>query len=146
MPTAGKLVAAIMFAGLGALATYLIIPQFPEGTNFGWFMPGNALIGLLGGWIVAGSRSGHGHYNDVGYGLTAMVSMVAWGLLIYSSIEMVERSIRKMYDGPVDAVVSVFELGVDYLRVIASAELVIFLVLGGIICGLVTDFFAQRYP
>jgi hypothetical protein len=66
--------------------------------------------------------------------------------LIYSSIEMVERSIRKMYDGPVDAVVSVFELGVDYLRVIASAEHVIFLVLGGIICGLVTDFFAQRYP
>ena len=146
MPTAGKLVAAIMFAGLGAPATYLIIPQFPEGTNFGWFMPGNALIGLLGGWIVAGSRSGHGYYNAVGYGLTAMVSMVAWGLLIYSSIEMVERSFRKMYDGPVDAVVSVFELGVDYLRVIASAELVIFLVIGGIICGLVTDFFAQRYP
>ena len=145
MPTAGKLVAAIMFAGLGALATYLIIPQFPEGTNFGWFIPGNALIGLLGGWIVAGSRSGHGHYSAVGYGLTAMVSMVAWGLLIYSSIEMVERSIRKMYDGPVDAVVSVFELGVDYLRVIASAELMIFMVLGGIICGLVTDFFAQRY-
>lgn len=146
MPTAGKLVAAIMFAGLGALVTHLIVPQFPEGTNFGWFMPGNALIGLLAGWIVAGSRAGRGYYNAFGYGLTAMVSMVAWGLLIYSSIEMVERSIRKMYDGPVDAVVSVFELGVDYLRVIASVELVLFLVIGGLICGVVTDFFAQRFP
>ena len=146
MPTAGKLVAAILFSGLGALATYLIIPQPPEGTNFGWFMPGNALIGLLAGWIVAGSWSEHGYYNAVGYGLMAMVSMVAWGLLIYTSIEMVEGSIRKMYDGPVDAVVSVLELGVDYLRVIASAELVIFLVIVGIICGLVTDFFAQRFP
>lgn len=146
MPTAGKLVAAIMFTGLGVLVTYLIVPQFPEGTNFGWFMPGNALIGLLAGWIVAGSRAGRGYYNALGYGLTAMVLMVSWGLLIYSSIEMVERSIRKMYDGPVDAVVSVFELGVDYLRVIASVELVLFLVIGGLICGVVTDFFAQRFP
>ena len=145
MPTAGKLVAAIMFAGLGALVTYLIIPLFPEGTNFGWFMPGNALIGLMAGWIVAGSRAGKGYYSATGYGLTAMVSMVVWGLLIYSSIEMVERSIRKMYDGPVDAVVSVFELGVDYLRIIAVPEVIVFLVIGGIICGLVTDFFAQRF-
>jgi len=75
-----------------------------------------------------------------------MVSMVVWGLLIYSSIEMVERSIRKMYDGPVDAVVSVFELWVDYLRIIAVPEVIVFLVIGGIICGLVTDFFAQRFP
>jgi len=146
MPTAGKLVAAVMFAGLGALVTFLIIPQFPEGTNFDWFMPGNALIGLLAGWIVAGSRSGNGYYNAIGYGLTAMASMMIWGLFIYSSIEMVERSIRKMYDGPVDAVVSVFALGVDYLRIIATPEIVIFLVIGGIIYGLVTDFFAQRFP
>lgn len=146
MPTAGKLVAAVMFAGLGALVTYLIIPLFPEGTNFGWFMPGNALIGLMAGWIVAGSRAGKGYRSATGYGLTAMASMVVWGLLIYSTIEMVERSIRKMYDGPVDAVVSVFELGVDYLRIIAVPEVVIFLVIGGIICGLVTDFFAQRFP
>jgi len=76
MPTAGKLVAAVMFAGLGALVTFLIIPQFPEGTNFDWFMPGNALIGLLSGWIVAGSRSGNGYYNAIGYGLTAMASMM----------------------------------------------------------------------
>jgi uncharacterized membrane protein (GlpM family) len=146
MPTAGKLVAAILFAGLGALVTYLIIPRFPEGTNFGWFMPGNALIGLLAGWVVAGSRSGNGYRNAIGYSLTAMVSMVVWGLFIYSSIEMVERSIRKMYDGPVDAVVSVFELAVEYLRTIASFEVIAFLVIGSLICGLVTDFFAQRYP
>jgi len=146
MPTAGKLVAAILFAGLGALVTYLIIPRFPEGTNFGWFMPGYALIGLLAGWVVAGSRSGNGYRNAIGYSLTAMVSMVVWGLFIYSSIEMVERSIRKMYDGPVDAVVSVFELAVEYLRTIASFEVIAFLVIGSLICGLVTDFFAQRYP
>ena len=146
MPTAGKLVAAIMFAGLGALATFLIIPQFPEGTNFGWFMPGNALIGMMAGWIVAGSRAGKGYYNALGYGLTAMVSMVAWGLLIYSSVEMVDRSLRKMYDGPVEAVVSVFELAVEYLRTAGSVEVMVFLVVGSLICGIVTDFFAQRFP
>jgi len=104
------------------------------------------LIGLLAGWVVAGSRSGNGYRNAIGYSLTAMVSMVVWGLFIYSSIEMVERSIRKMYDGPVDAVVSVFELAVEYLRTIASFEVIAFLVIGSLICGLVTDFFAQRYP
>lgn len=146
MPTAGKLVAAVMFAGLGALVTFLIIPLFPEGTDFEWFLPGNALIGMMAGWIVAGSRAGKGYRNALSYGLTAMVSMVAWALLIYSTIDMVERSLRKLYDGPVEAVVSIFELGVDYLRVAASLEVVLFLVIGSLICGLVTDFFAQRFP
>ena len=60
MPTMGRLVGAILFAGLAWYTSLLIIPLFPVGTNLGLFQEVNTFFGLIAGWTVAGPRAGLG--------------------------------------------------------------------------------------
>ena len=77
MPTMGRLVGAILFAGLAWYTSLLIIPLFPVGTNLGLFQEVNTFFGLIAGWTVAGPRAGLGYVAAFSYGLTALVAMMA---------------------------------------------------------------------
>ena len=49
MPTAARLVAAILLAILGWVLSDIVRPLMPEGTSFGWFNYVNSFIGLCVG-------------------------------------------------------------------------------------------------
>lgn len=145
MPTMGRLVGAILFAGLAWYTSLLIIPLFPVGTNLGLFQEVNTFFGLIAGWTVAGPRAGLGYVAAFSYGLTALVAMVVMALLFNSSVVRVEQSLRKRYDGPGEAVTDVFQMFVDHAIMMATPEIIGTLLIGGIVGGLVTEFFGRRF-
>ncbi len=146
MPTAAKLAAAVFFGALGFVVSMLIIPLFPEGTDLGWFQEVNTGIGLAMGWVVAGSRAGTGYVSAFSYGLTAMLAMVFWGLLIHSGVIMLERSLRKLYSGPVEALEDVFALMAEHGQMLLTPEILITLIGGSFLGGLFVEWVSRRAP
>ncbi|MFD1511173.1 TrgA family protein [Lacimonas salitolerans] len=137
--TAARLVAAILLAITGWLASQLIMPLMPEATVFGIFEYLNAAIGAVVGWIVIGSRTGRGMTNAIGVGVTSAVVLVFWGLLLQSSREMFALANKRRYDGPIEAMVGVFEIGVEYLAVMATPAVIGTLLVGGIVSAVLAE-------
>ncbi len=145
MPTAAKLVAAILWGVLAWYVSQLIKPLFPEGTDLGFYAEVNAVIGVAMGWQVAGKRAGTTWAGAISYGLTATVAVVFWGLFLHSFAEMVRMSTRKLYDGPVDAVVGVFALMAEYGTLMLDTTVIGTLVIGGVLAGLLTEWTARNF-
>ncbi len=145
MPTGGKLIAALTFAALAYFISDLIKPLLPEGTNVSRLSEINALVGLLMGWKVMGKGAGHTYRQSFGYGLTTLAVTFFWSLLIWSGHEMVKRSIKLYYDGPVEALQEMAALYVDYARVAAVQEVLLPAILGALFVAWLTEFFARRW-
>ena len=79
------------------------------------------------------------------YGLTALVALVVMAVFFNSSVVMLERSLRKRYDGPGEAITDVFELFIEHATMMATPEIVGTLVVGGLVGGLITEFFGRRF-
>jgi len=145
MPTAARLVAAVSFAGLAYLVSGMIVPLLPDGTQTGMFGVINAIAGFICGWKIMGPRAGHGLRGAIGGGLTTTVAMVVLALFIHASSEMVKLSLRKAYKGATEAVVAVFEIGLDFAVLIATPEVIGTLFFGGILAGLVANAADKRW-
>lgn len=145
MPTGGKLIAAIAFAALAYFVSDLIKPLLPEGTNVSRLSEINAIVGLLMGWKVMGKGAGRTYRQSFGYGLTTLAVTVFWSLLIWSGYEMLKRSIRLYYDGPVEALQEMAELYVDYARMAAVSEVLVPAIVGAVFVSWLTEFFARRW-
>ena len=138
--TASRVVAALFLAITGWVASRLIMPLMPESTSFGIFEYVNAALGAVVGWIVIGSRAGRGMSNAIGVGFTAGVVLTFWGLFLQASREMFALANRRRYDGPVEAIVGIFEIGIEYLAIMATPTVLGALALGGILSAV----FAER--
>lgn len=145
MPTTGKGVAAILMAILAWYASEMFRPLMPDGTGFGWFNEVNVALGVLSGWIVIGSRLNYGYNNAIGAGLTGVGALVFWAVFLQSFNEMLRLALENRYDGPVEGVVSIFEIGIDYLFTMWHMPLIVLLVVGGIVIGLVSELAARRW-
>lgn len=145
MPTGPKLFAAILMACLAFVVSQMIKPLFPQGTDLGWFSQVNAGIGLVIGWMFLGVRCGTGYANATAMGLTAVAGLVFWGLLAHSVYVMVVRSMRMMYDGPMEAVLGVFELMLEHAHLMAVPSVIGTLVAGGLILGALVEWSSRRW-
>ena len=145
MPTFGRLIGAVLFGALGWYVTLLIVPLFPEGTNLGAFQEVNTFFGLFAGWTIAGPRAGTGYSASISYGLTTLVAMVVMALFFNSFVVMIEQSLRRRYDGAGQAITDVFEMFVEHGTMIATQEIIVTLLVGGVVAGLVTEFFGRRF-
>lgn len=145
MPTMGRLVGAILFGALAWYVTLLIVPLFPEGTNLGWFQEVNTVFGLFAGWSVAGPRAGTGYVASLSYGLTTLVAMVFMALFFNSSAVMIERSLRKRYDGPGDAITDVFALFIEHGIMMSTSQIISTLLVGSLVAGLLVEFVGRRF-
>lgn len=106
MPTFGRLIEAICFAALGTYLATITTPPFEEGTVPWFWMPLCVATGLWGGWVVVKKHAGHGVSSGVGNGTTGVVAKVFWIIELYSFYEMIVRSMRKTYDGPLKAIMA----------------------------------------
>ncbi len=145
MPTAAKLVAALLFAVTGFMAAEVFKPQLPEGTDFGAFSLIVGFIGLLCGWMVMGGTVGRGMVAAAGTGLRTSVTITFWALLYFSIHQMVKLSMRKYYDGPMEAVVGTFEQMVSYGKLLLSRDVIIALAAGGIFGGIGAEWASRRW-
>lgn len=145
MPTAAKLVAGLLWAVLAWFASNLIKPYFPEGSDLGLFAEVNAALGFLLGWVMAGPRAGMGWSAAVSYGFTTTLSLVVAGVFLHSFAEMVRLSLRRLYEGPMEGLVAVFGLMVEYFMLMAKPDVIGVLLVGGILAGLVTEWAGRRW-
>jgi len=145
MPTAAKLVGAICLAVLGWFVADLIKPHLPEGTQVGLFSPISAAWGFVVGWGFTGKRLGDGTGTAVGIGMGSIFLLGFWVLLSFAGYEMIRLSTRLRYDGPVEALQDMFQIGVDYLWVAATPEVIGTLLAGGLVTGVITAFVAKRW-
>ena len=145
MPTAGKLIAAIAFAALAYFVTDLIKPLLPEGSRVGLFSEGNALIGLLVGWRFMGKGAGKTYRQSLGYGLTSLALIIFWCLMLWSGYEMLRRSTRLYYDGPVEALQDMAFQFLEYGKLAMVQDVVLPAIVGAIFCAWLTEYFARRW-
>lgn len=145
MPSAGRFVGAVFFGFIAWYVSELFKPSMPEGTNFGNFSEYNAVIGIVLGWVMLGLRSHGSRNSSISAGLTTSVAVLFWGVLIHSTLEMLKLSMRKRYDGPVEAVVGVFQLMIEYVVMMATPEIIIVLFVGGLLTGMLSGWAERRW-
>lgn len=146
MPTAGRLAGAVIFALFGWYLGGVLGPFFPEERPPGYLVPLCAAIGLFLGWTVCGGRAGFGYRNAVSNGLTtaAAFSFCVIGSLSFGA--MIRNALRNRYDGPMDAIVGVFDLMLEMSQDFFDVSLIITVLVGSIFCAVIVEYFGKRYP
>lgn len=144
MPTAAKLVSALMLSALGWVAAMFIVPLLPDGFVEGAFVPVTAFWGLVAGWTVMGKRLGGGYPHAVAHGLTGVAFLVILALAFNSAWLMVENALMRRYQGPMDAMVGFFKFVLKNLGIMSVPEIIALLLVGGAIAGLSGEFVSHR--
>ena len=145
MPTAARLVAAILLAILGWVLSDIVRPLMPEGTSFGWFNYVNSFIGLCVGWTVVGTRVGRGFVSAINIGVTGAVVLILWALFVHSCYEMFRLAMRNRYDGPMEALTSIFIIGSEFGIMIATPTFFAVAVVGALVTGIAADAAGKRW-
>lgn len=144
MPTAGRLIAAILLGGLAYYASTIVIAIWPDEYNFGRFREVSGLAGALVGWHVIGRRLGRGYLAGIGAGLTGLGAMVFWLFLLLSFNEMLGRSLDLRYTGPFEALNGMFEIAYSWGINIMYPKLWYLLVGGSMVVGLISELFSRK--
>lgn len=145
MPTSARLVAAVCLAIVAFFVSGLIMPLMPDRGDFGNFVPINIILGLLAGWFIMGPRVGRGTTAAINNGLTGVFVLVLWGIGVHACNEMVRLAMRNRYDGAVEALVAIFQIGAEYGVMIATVPIGLFLIVSSVIAGLITEFVGTRW-
>ena len=145
MPIMGRLFGAALFGAVAWYTSLLIIPLFPEGTQIGMFQEVNTVLAMIAGWCIAGPRAGTGWGSAFSYGITTMVAMVVMALFANSFAVVIERSLRKRYSGPGEAVTDTFALTIEHGQLMMTAEVVSTLFVGSIAAAFVTQAVGLTY-
>lgn len=145
MPTAARLIAALCLAVAGFIISYMVIPLMPESTDFGYFVPLNMALGLIVGWVVMGRRAGRGATAAINNGLTGVFMLMLWGIAAQSCYEMFRLAMRHRYDGPMDAIAAIFEIGAEFGLMIATAPIGLTLLACALVSGLVTEYAGKHW-
>ena len=146
MPTAAKLAGAVIFAIIGFLAVMLYLPHLPNPLPPGLLREYAAGLGLVVGWWVMGRAAGHGYTEAIGSGIRTSVILAFLALLFFAIQLMIKRSYKMMYDGPMEAVIGVFALMLEYSRAFLAVDILAWLFIGGAVGGLAVEWVRKRWP
>lgn len=145
MPTAAKLVAAICFAAIGWIAANAHIPALGENAAYGFFREITAVIGALVGWLVMGNLVGQNYAEAAGSGLRTSVTLVFFALLAFSTQGMLKNATKNIYDGPMDAVLAIFQIMMENGRDMLTVGVLTVLIGGGMLGGVVTEWANRKW-
>ncbi len=145
MLTGGRLAGGVVFALLGWYIAGIAGPFFPEERPPSYLIPLCTFIGLLVGWSVCGPRTGKGYSNAVSNGLTTIAAFSFCVLGALSFLAMMRSALRNRYDGPMDAIVGMFELMLEQGLAFLDIPFLATMIIGGIVCAVIAEFFGRRF-
>lgn len=145
MPTASKLVAAVLLAVLGYFAADRVAAHLPEEIPPGMIRPVMAFFGIMVGWRFLGKRVGDGYSAALGMGLSSSVVLFLLGMGWFAGVEMIKRSMRMSYDNPFHALQGMVEIAIDNVEHVTYVDVISILVAGGILVGLLVEFASRRW-
>ena len=144
MPTAAKLVGALLFALLGYVASELALPLLEGLWVARWTPEINAGIGAFIGWSFAGPRAGGGLVEGMSNGLTATLIGLATVLVTHGLLFALRASMRGRYRDPVDVIEAAVDFSLQGAQRLIAPQQVMVLVLGGICIGLLLELTQSR--
>ncbi|CUH76813.1 TrgA family protein [Tropicibacter naphthalenivorans] len=139
MPTAAKLFSAICLVIVAYVTSEFVKAGMPASRDFGLFSEVNAAIGGLCGWFIVGPRAGRGVSAAIANGFTGTAAALFWCLFVQSANEMVDNSFDRKYRTVVDALMSVFEIAIDFSEKLVDPMVILTMLVGGIITGLIAE-------
>jgi hypothetical protein len=146
MPTASKLAAALAFAVMAYFAANAFAGHMPQGSDPGMLREVSALTGALVGWLTIGRHgAGRGVVDQAGAGLRTSLVTAFWVLLGFSIYLMIRKSMRMMYDGPLEAVLGIFDVMLEQGKAMAQVDILAILGLGGALGGIFTGWAGRRW-
>ncbi len=137
MPTATKLVSALIFAAIGYFAADMAAATLEEGISSGLVREIAAVLGVFIGWSVTGTFAPRSLGFGLAYGLNGSAVLVILTLLVVSASEMIGRSLQGRYDGPMEGLEAMIEIGIDRASALIQPTIMAVLILGGLAGGLV---------
>ena len=66
-------------------------------------------------------------------------------LFAQSANEMTRLAMRHRYDGPIEAIAAVFQIGVDFGAQVFTLDVILTLAVGGVLAGLLTYLASLRW-
>lgn len=135
MPTAAKLISALLFAALAYAVADRVLAKAPEGTVEGWFREIMAAFGLFAGWQVLGPRAKSGFSFTLAAGLTASAVVAFLGLFFVAGHQMIVQSMRGAYGGPFSAIEDMMAIGGERATILLEPDVGGLLLLGGLVIG-----------
>jgi len=145
MPTAAKLIGALLLFGVGWAAALGAIATLPDGMPARYFPVTIALIGFWQGWVVIGGHAGQGLRVGAGHGLRAAVQMAVVGLAVFALREMFLRAGNLRYAGAGEATVAALELFVEYALQSLTVPIWGVVILGGLAAGAISEVAARHW-
>jgi len=145
MPTAAKLVAAVVFAGVGYLASELIRAALPEGQPAGWLLPVCTLLPMTIGWRVMGKLVGKNYGVSMNNGLYVVVLSTVSVNFVFATALMIKKSRRLQYDGPMEALVDVFAPMLEYGLLLLNPAVLGVLLVGGFVGGVLSEWAHRKF-
>jgi len=145
MPTAAKLVAAFIFAVCGYLVSEMVRAELPEGQKLAWLVQVCVGIPLIVGWRIMGKLVGNNYGVSMNNGLYAIVVATVAVIFTFAVAQMVKLSRRLQYDGPMEALVDVFAIMLEYGALLLNPVIVMVLVGGGFLAGLSAEWAHRRF-
>lgn len=143
MPTAAKLISAIILAAVGWMCGELVKPLMPEGRDLSYLSPTTAIAGLFVGWFYLGPRADKGLGTSGANAGTTLFVQVIVTLFAFSFAEMISNSLRKRYEGPIEALQDIFIIGFNMVIEYTTAEIAAVAILGAFIASS-SAFYAAR--
>ena len=145
MPTAAKLVAGFIFAVTGFFVAKIIHSTLPEGQPVKWLLPISILIPMTIGWRLMGKLVGKNYGASMNNGLYGVVVSTVSVTFIFAVALMIKKSRRLQYDGPMEALVDVFGLMLEYGLLLLNPIVLLTLVGGGFIGGLASEWAHRKF-
>jgi hypothetical protein len=146
MPTGAKAMAAAGFAVVGWITAHVYVENMPVATSVGYLREITALLGAIIGWRVMGNSVGKGYLRSIGSGWKTMIVLVFFTLLTFGLYEMLQLSVRMRYDGPIEAILDVFQRMLDRSFPLASIPVLSVMLIGGGIAGMLSENANRRWP
>ncbi|WP_166416324.1 TrgA family protein [Cochlodiniinecator piscidefendens] len=145
MPTAARLVSALLFMGLAYLVTDMVPALLEDGQPYGYLYEITVALGAICGWTIMGPRAEYGGRDAIGGGVTTGAALFITATFVQAFMRMIKLSMRGRYDNAPEAVAKVFEIWFEFAMLIATPKLLITLVLGSVIAGSIAGGVGRRW-
>ena len=146
MPTAAKLVSALIYALVGWSASLAYNSALPEGISMSTLPPVMAGLGLLLGWFSMGPVAGRGWRESMAYGLRTSFLIGFLAMFGFAMDQMLRKASHRMYRAdPVAALLDVPDLMYQYGKYMFTTDVMVSLLVGGLLGGVIVEYVARRW-
>lgn len=131
---------------LGAVMGAISVPTAPllQGyMRLPFYFEVNVLCGVIIGWTVLGRRMPTFLTGGLSNGISGGILCLVLALLANGFIRMIDLALKMRFDNVLEAVVSIVDLGLDVLVVIAQPSTLGMFAAGALAAGLLSQFVAR---